>query len=229
MTSESSRAIRLFVVEDQTNILRNQLKLLGASPDLSIVGTALSGESALEEIAKIQPDVVLLDLGLPRMSGIDVTKQVKAAYPKIEILIFTIFDEEDKVLEAVKAGASGYLLKGAPTERIVEAIREVHLGGTVIQPSLARRLLMHFRVPDPEQPDSLPPAPAEPLPKPLSEREQEILQLIAKGVSNNEAAQMLGLSKATIRTHLEHIYRKLDVTNRVEAVTEGLRKGIITM
>lgn len=229
MSPTSAAPIRVFVVEDQTNILRNQLKLLGTSTELTIVGTALSGEIALEEIGKVQPDVVLLDLGLPRMSGIEVTKRVKQSHPKIEILIFTIFDEEDKVLEAVQAGASGYLLKGAPTDRIIEAIKEVHLGGTVIQPSLARRLLRHFRVPDPAQPDSLPPAPAEPLLKPLSEREQEILQLIAKGVSNNEAAQVLGLSKATIRTHLEHIYRKLEVTNRVEAVTEGLRKGIITM
>jgi DNA-binding NarL/FixJ family response regulator len=229
VSPETIAPIRVFVVEDQTNILRNQLKLLGTSTELIIVGTALSGESALEEIAKVQPDVVLLDLGLPRMSGIEVTKHVKKSHPKVEVLIFTIFDEEDKVLDAVRAGASGYLLKGAPTERIIEAIKEVHLGGTVIQPSLARRLLTHFRVADPTQPDSLPPLPTEPLPKPLSEREQEILQLIAKGVSNNEAAQLLGLSKATIRTHLEHIYRKLEVTNRVEAVTEGLRKGIITM
>lgn len=233
MSPPTETPIRVFVVEDQTNILRNQLKLLAASASVSIVGTALSGESALEEIAHVQPDVVLLDLGLPRMSGIDVTKWVKATYPKIEILIFTIFDEEDKVLAAVQAGASGYLLKGAPADRIIEAIKEVHLGGTVIQPSLARRLLKHFRVAEASPPDAsdapAPPPTPEPALKPLSEREQEILQLIAKGVSNNEAAQVLGLSKATIRTHLEHIYRKLEVTNRVEAVTEGLRKGIITV
>jgi DNA-binding NarL/FixJ family response regulator len=182
--------------------------------------------------------VVLLDLGLPRMSGIDVTKVVKAEIPKVEILIFTIFDEEDKVLEAVQAGASGYLLKGTPADKMVEAIKEVAQGGTVIQPSLARRLLKHFRVP--EVPASEAPTPAgpveavpalviEPEGKKLSARETEILQLIAKGVSNSEAAGMLNLSKATIRTHLEHIYRKLEVTNRVEAVTEGLRKGIIQM
>jgi DNA-binding NarL/FixJ family response regulator len=201
--------------------------------------------------------VLLLDLGLPRMSGIDVTRAVKASYPKVEILIFTIFDEEDKVLEAVKAGASGYLLKGATVDKIIEAIKEVRAGGTVIQPNLARRLLRHFRV----DPDAAP-VPAAPLPatpqaeaapmldeeppteveanpaggasdepqlKPLSDREKEILQLIAKGVSNSEAAKLLNLSKATIRTHLEHIYRKLEVTNRVEAVTEGIRKGLISV
>lgn len=241
-----SGPIRVLVVEDQTKILKNQLKLLEGHPELTIVGTALSGESALEEVERLKPDVLLLDLGLPRMSGIDVTREVKAKTPQVEILIFTIFDEEDKVLEAVKAGASGYLLKGAPADKIVEAIKEVSAGGTVIQPNLARRLLRHFRVDlaeglqaaasAPTGATEVPPASAEvaalaeePLLKPLSDREKEILQLIAKGVSNTEAAKLLGLSKATIRTHLEHIYRKLEVTNRVEAVTEGIRKGLISV
>ncbi len=219
--------IRVFVVEDQTKILKNQLKLLEGSPELTIIGTALSGETGLEDVRRLKPDVLLLDLGLPRMSGIDVTRAVKAEMPEIEILIFTIFDEEDKVLEAVKAGASGYLLKGTPADKMVEAIKEVRAGGTVIQPSLARRLLKHFRVGEATPPGNAAPLAEEPEGKKLSARETEILQLIAKGVSNSEAANLLSLSKATIRTHLEHIYRKLEVTNRVEAVTEGLRKGLI--
>lgn len=229
-SSAPHEPIRVFVVEDQTKILKNQLKLLEGSRELTIIGTALSGETGLEDVRRLKPDVLLLDLGLPRMSGIDVTRAVKAEMPEVEILIFTIFDEEDKVLEAVKAGASGYLLKGTPADKMVEAIKEVHAGGTVIQPSLARRLLKHFRVGE-AAPASAAPAPPIPLDegegKKLSARETEILQLIAKGVSNSEAATMLNLSKATIRTHLEHIYRKLEVTNRVEAVTEGLRKGLI--
>lgn len=228
-TAPPSGPVRIYVVEDQTKILKSQLKLLEASSDLVIVGTALSGETAVEEVPKLEPDVLLLDLGLPRMSGIDVTREVKAKCPKVEILIFTIFDEEDKVLEAVKAGASGYLLKGASADRIIEAIKEVRLGGTVIQPNLARRLLKHFRVPQAGEPPP-PPAPVdEPQVRPLSDREREILQLVAKGVSNSEAAKLLNVSKATIRTHLEHIYRKLEVTNRVEAVTEGIRKGIVSV
>ncbi|MFL5344734.1 MAG: response regulator, partial [Hyalangium sp.] len=221
--------IRVFVVEDQTKILKNQLRLLEGHQEIEIIGTALSGEAALEEVPKMMPDVLLLDLGLPRMSGIDVTRAVKASYPKVEILIFTIFDEEDKVLEAVKAGASGYLLKGAPVDKIIEAIKEVRAGGTVIQPNLARRLLRHFRVdpdgaplpatPRPAAPEAAPAPKVEAAPeavpepvavaeeesplKPLSDREKEILQLIAKGVSNSEAAKLLNLSKATIRTHLE--------------------------
>lgn len=223
---QAAAPIRVFVVEDQTKILKNQLKLLESNPELAIVGTALSGETALEEVRRLKPDVLLLDLGLPRMSGIDVTRAVKAELPEIEILIFTIFDEEDKVLEAVQAGASGYLLKGTTADKMIEAIKEVKAGGTVIQPSLARRLLKHFRVGETTTPGA-PALTEEPEGKKLSARETEILQLIAKGISNNEAAQLLSLSKATIRTHLEHIYRKLEVTNRVEAVTEGLRKGLI--
>ncbi|MGC4115705.1 MAG: response regulator transcription factor [Myxococcales bacterium] len=216
--------IRVLVVEDQPKILRNQLKVLESAPEIEIVGTAMNGESALDEIPRCSPDVLLLDLGLPRMSGIDVTREVKARWPKVEILIFTIFDEQNKVLEAIKAGASGYLLKGATSEKIIEAIRDVCAGGTVIQPSLARSLLGHFRANTGEIPMQQVSDEGQ---RPLSDREREILQLIAKGVSNSEAAKVLNLSKATIRTHLEHIYQKLEVTNRVEAVTEGIRKGLI--
>jgi len=231
--------IRVLVVEDQPKILKNQLKLLAAYPEIDIVGTAVSGEAALEEVERSNPEVILCDLGLPGISGMDVTREVKKKHPQIEILIFTIFDEEDKVLEAVKAGASGYLLKGAEADKIVESIKEVKNGGSVIQPNLARSLLRLFMAP---MEGAAPPHPAAPVFQPagsadlprqtetrraLTERELEILQIIAKGLSNNEAAKVLGLSKATIRTHLEHIYQKLDVTNRVEAVTEGIRQGII--
>jgi DNA-binding NarL/FixJ family response regulator len=223
------------VIEDQPKILRNQLKLLEGFKEISIVDTALSGEEAIEKISELEklPDVILCDLGLPQMSGIDVTRWVKVHHPSVEVLMFTVFDEEDKVLEAIRAGASGYLLKGAEASKIVEAIVDVKQGGTVIQPTLARNLLKFFRLPE----EGLPPpgilasderSPAQDTRRrQLTERELECLQMISKGLSNNEAAGVLGLSKATIRTHLEHIYQKLDVTNRVEAVTEGIRQGII--
>lgn len=221
--------IRVMVVEDQPNVLRSQLKLLQEQAGIEVVATALSGEAALEQLAQVEPDVILCDLGLPRMSGIELTRLVKSSHPSVEVLIFTIFDEEEKVLGAVQAGASGYLLKGAPVDRIVEAIRDVHDGGSVIQPNLARKLLRAFHL---REEPSLPTGPAEQLEEPaaaLTAREAEILRLIAKGLSNAEAARVLNLSRATVRTHLEHIYKKLEVTNRVEAVTEGIRKGLIAV
>lgn len=215
---------RVLVVEDQPKILKAQIKLLQAFPEIEVVGEALSGELALEMLPKTRPEVLLCDLGLPGISGIDVTRKVKETHPDIEVLIFTIFDEEEKVTQAILAGAAGYLLKGTPVERIVEAIQDVKAGGAVIQPNLAKALL---RLIGPNgQPEGARVAPT-PATNPLTERELEILQIIAKGLSNNEAANVLGLSKATIRTHLEHIYEKLDVTNRVEAVTEGIRQGFI--
>lgn len=254
-------AIRVLVVEDQPKILKAQIKLLEGFPEIEIVGSALSGESALEEVERTKPEVILCDLGLPQMSGMDVTRVVKQKHPEIEILIFTIFDEEEKVIEAITSGAAGYLLKGAPVEKIVEAIKDVKAGGAVIQPNLARSILRVFHKPVPGRggdSDATPAAGSQIIPAPsggegaqsgsdgdmsggeapsgkidaahvLTDRELEILQIIAKGLSNNEAAKVLGLSKATIRTHLEHIYEKLDVTNRVEAVTEGIRQGIINI
>jgi DNA-binding NarL/FixJ family response regulator len=227
--NDAASTITVTVVEDQPAVLKNQLKILQEAPGITVIGTALSGEAALSLLEKQRPDVLLQDLGLPRMSGIDVTRAVKRRWPEVEVLVFTIFDEEDKVIEAVKAGASGYLLKGAPGEKVIDAIREVNAGGSVIQPNLARRLLRHFRVEE----DAVAPAVralrAEPPIRPLTDREIEILRFIAKGLSNREAAGVLGVSRATVRTHLEHIYDKLEVTNRVEAVTEGLRIGLIEM
>ena len=207
--------IRLLIVEDQPGILAKQKRLLENYQELEVVGTARDGALALELIKSLKPDVVLLDLGLPDMDGIQVTREVRGSFPSVEILIYTIFDEEERVLQAVRAGASGYLLKGTPAERVVEAVKEVHQGGSVIQPRLARRLLQHFQtIQDPDAPR-------------LTPRETEILQVIAKGLSNRAAGETLGVSRATVRTHLEHIYAKLEVSNRTEAVTEAIRRGII--
>ncbi len=210
------RPIRLLLIEDQPTILEKQRRLLEGFPQLEIVGSARDGRTGLELIRALEPQVVLLDLGLPDLDGLEVVREVKARQPAVEILIFTIFEEEARVLEAVRAGASGYLLKGTPAERIVEAIGEVSRGGSVIQPQLARRLLRHFQTEAASTSASA-----------LTPRETEILQLIARGLSNRDAAETLGLSRATVRTHLEHIYAKLEVSNRTEAVTEAIRRGII--
>jgi DNA-binding NarL/FixJ family response regulator len=219
MTEESQRAqrpIRVVMVEDEPTILAQQRRLLAAyTEQIEIVGTARDGKSALAAIERHTPDVVLLDLGLPDIDGIEVTRRVKARWPEIDLLIFTIFDDEARVLEAVQAGASGYLLKGVPAERMVEALVDVGAGGSVIQPKLARSLLRRLQA-----------APQDAQTR-LTARETEILNLIAKGMSNRQAAETLGISRATVRTHLEHIYGKLEVSSRTEAVTEAIRQGII--
>jgi DNA-binding NarL/FixJ family response regulator len=215
--------IRLLVVEDQPQILRHQLKLLEGFPDIELCGSARDGAEALRVLDEARPDVVLLDLGLPGLSGIEVTREILRRRPGTEVLIWTVFEEEDKVLDAIRAGASGYLLKGTPAARLVEAIREVRSGGSIIQPQLARRLLRRFK-----------PSPATEAPgevgagaRSLSPREREILKLLARGLSNADVARALSVSRATVRTHLEHIYEKLEVSNRTEAVTEGIRQGLI--
>lgn len=227
--------IRLFIIEDQPAILKAQVKLLSSYKDIEIVGFALSGEEGIEKLSILPeaPHVVLCDLGLPKMSGILVTKKIKELNPKIEVLIFTVFEDEENVLAAIQAGASGYLLKGAEAHKIYEALCDVVQGGTVIQPSLARRLLKYFAMPLEGTPPTVLQSDKNSrkteLGMVLSVRELECLQIIAKGLNNTEAAEVLGISTTTIRTHLEHIYQKLDVNNRLEAVTEGIRQGIIKL
>jgi DNA-binding NarL/FixJ family response regulator len=213
---ETKQPIRVVMVEDEPTILAQQQRLLAAYTDqIEIVATARDGKSAIAAIEQHTPDVVLLDLGLPDIDGIEVTRRVKARWPEIDLLIFTIFDDEARVLEAVQAGASGYLLKGVPADRMVEALVDVGAGGSVIQPKLARSLLRRLQ-PTPQDPRAR-----------LTAGETEILNLIAKGLSNRRAAETLGISPATVRTHLEHIYGKLEVSSRTEAVTEAIRQGII--
>lgn len=225
--------IKLFIIEDQPAILKQQIKMFESFNDIEIVGFALSGEDAIEKIVMygVSPSVILCDLGLPNMSGIEVTKRIKDVYPQTEILIFTVFEEEDQVLRAIQAGASGYLLKDAAIEKIHDAIVEVFNGGTIIQPSLARKLLKYFALPVDGTPEHrlLKNVNSDDRTPLLTIRELECLQMIAKGLSNHEAASVLKLSKSTIRTHLEHIYQKLEVSNRVEAITEGIRQGIINL
>ncbi len=215
--------IKVYIVEDQINILKTQTKLLSRYEEIEIIGYSLSSKNVLKDLEKLKPDVILMDLGLPDIDGVELTEMVKNKFPEIEILIFTIFEEEEKVVKAIQSGANGYILKGAPADRILYAIKAVHKGGSFIQPSLARILLKYFKLPSNQNM-----FPEEEKIK-LTKREQETLQLIAKGFSNNEIANILGISKSTVRTHLEHIYQKMDVTNRVEAITEGYKRGMVEL
>ena len=216
--------IRVLILEDHVAMLKNLSKLIRNSKNTELVFAAMSAEEAIVILDRLEnlPDVILCDISLPKMNGIDFCRYIKVKYPQIEVLMLTVSEDEDQVLEAVRRGAAGYLIKGVEGSKIIEAIQDVHEGGSVIQPSLARKLLQHFK---PAIQTAHPHSEA--YRRSLTERELECLQIVAKGLSNCEAANVLGLSKATIRTHLEHIYQKLDVCNRVEAVTEGLRQGLI--
>jgi DNA-binding NarL/FixJ family response regulator len=224
--------IRLFIIEDEP-MIENQIKMLGKNSLINIIGTAVSDDQAISILKahKLSPHVILCDLDLPSMNSLKTIEAIKKLDPKCEILVFLDDHQEDCLIEAIEAGASGYLLKTCDQQKIYQAIIDIFHGGTVIEPFFARKLLKYFRSPSKNKKlkYSLSLAKSPDLNDLLTLREQECLQIIAKGLSNHEAALVLNLSKATIRTHLEHIYQKLEVNNRVEAVTEGIRQGIINL
>jgi DNA-binding NarL/FixJ family response regulator len=213
--------VRLFVVEDQPALLRNLVKALGLYPELELVGTSQDGEQAVGAIVACRPQLVLLDLELPGIDGIEVTRRVKARAPEVEILILTSFDDEQKVYEAISAGASGYLVKRVGPEKIRSAVHEVLAGGTVLEPLIARRFWNYFNAvrADPEAPKQNPWG--------LSEQEFEVLRFVAKGLSNAEVGQVMSIERRTVRTHLSHIYRKMNVNTHVEAVVLALKAGMV--
>ncbi len=217
MTAER---IELVVVEDDPRMMKTLVRLLGTYEEFEVVGSAMSGDAAVQTVEALLPQLVLLDLELPGLDGIEVTRRIKATNSGIEILILTSFEDELKVYQAVQAGAGGYLVKRLATEKIRESIHEVLDGGTVIEPQLARRFWNHFK--------SVQGKPQEPELEPLEPIERDILQMIARGLTNQETGEVLALERRTVRTHLSHIYRKLGTNARAEAVTIALRKGLIT-
>ncbi len=214
---------RIFVVEDQPTLLKNLVKVLGTFPELELVGTAPDGETAVEDIVRVRPQLVLLDLELPGFNGIEVTKRVKRRAPEVEILILTSFEDEQKVYEAIQAGASGYLVKRVGPEKIRSGIREVMEGGTVLEPIIARKFWNYFQsvqARPPQKPQN---------PWGLTPVEFDVLRYVAKGLSNAEVGQVMTLERRTVRTHLSHIYRKMGVHSHVEAVVMALRAGIVDL
>ncbi len=211
--------IPIFAVEDSVATLRALGKLLAAQPLVQLVGTAASGEEALRRVAGAAPRVVLMDLELPGQSGIETTRALKQEQPGLEVLVLTSFEDEDHVFDAMRAGAAGYVVKGASAQKLIAAIVEVDQGGTVIEPRLARRFWQFFKgVQAPPQAKTT-----------LSPLETDILFAIAKGLSNAEVGQVVHLDRRTVRTHLGHIYEKLGVTGHVAAVIEALKRGLVEL
>lgn len=209
--------IRVLIVDDHP-VVRDGLRgVLTAEPDLAVVGEAGDGAEALARLAATSPeepvDVVLMDLRMPVMGGVEAIKELRRNGSAPRVLVLTTFDTDRDVLPAIEAGATGYLLKDTPREELLRAVRAAHRGEAVLSPAVAGRLMGQVRSPAEEA---------------LSARELEVLQLVAGGATNREAARKLFISEATIKTHLLHIYAKLDVRDRASAVSAAYRRGLLT-
>jgi NarL family two-component system response regulator LiaR len=207
--------IRVLVVDDHAIVRKGTRALLAEVADMEVVGEAENGQEAVDQAEILRPDVILMDLVMPVMDGIEATRQITVGQPDIRILALTSFAADDKVFPAIKAGALGYLLKHADPEELVDAIRRVYHGEPSLHPSIARKVLYEVRRPSKKTPT----------PDPLTEREIEVLRLVAQGMSNQEIADQLSIAEVTVRTHVSNILRKLHLANRVQAALYALREG----
>jgi DNA-binding NarL/FixJ family response regulator len=213
--------IRVLLADDQAMVRAGFRLILSAEPDITVVGEAADGTQAVAAARRLRPDVTLMDVRMPRMDGIDATRRLAAEDPPLtRVIVLTTFDVDAHVYDALRAGASGFLLKNAPPEELVEAIRLVAAGGALLDPAVTRRVIEEFaRSP---APGPLPAAVAS-----LTEREREVLQLVAQGLSNAEIAATLFVSEATVKTHVARLLGKLGLRDRVQAVVFAYERGLV--
>jgi DNA-binding NarL/FixJ family response regulator len=214
--------IRILLVDDQ-KLMREGLRiLLELEPDLRVVGEASDGNAALTAYADVRPDVVLMDVRMPGMDGVEATWRLRERWPDVRVIILTTFDDEAYVFEGLRAGALGYLLKDVSGQELANAVRKVAEGGALIEPSVARKVLAEFaRLAPPSR------APESGLPEPLSERENEILRLMSLGLSNREIAQRLSLAEGTVKNYVTAILQKLGVRDRTQAAIRARELGVV--
>lgn len=212
--------IRVLIADDHTPFRDGLRALLRSEPDIEMVGEAATGREAEALAATLQPDVILMDLHMPEVSGIEATHTILATSPHISILVLTMFEDDDSVFAALQAGARGYLLKGALKAEILRALRGVSLGEAIFGPTIAKRLMSYFATLKPATHAS----PIQPFPE-LTEREQEILALIAQHLTNTEIAERLVLSPKTVRNHVSNIFSKLQVATRAHAIIRAREAG----
>ncbi len=219
MTEPAQTPIRILIVDDHAVVREGLRALIEAKPDMELVGESEDGVEAVLMARTLKPDVILLDLLMPRMDGIEAIGEIKQENPHARILILTSFAADDKVFPAIKAGAAGYLLKDSSSQALIQAIREVHQGKSSLHPTIARKLIREFSRPSTA-------APAENL---LTEREVAVLKLIAGGLSNQEIAETLVISERTVSSHVSNILEKLHLTNRTQAAVYALREGLASL
>jgi len=216
--------IRTMIVDDHALFRRGLEMVLEEEQDIELVGQASDGAEAVEKAAESLPDVVLMDIRMPRSSGIEACRAMKEAAPSAKIVILTISDEEEDLFEAIRAGASGYLLKDIPLDEVADAVRAVHGGQSLINPSMAGKLLTEFATlakrDDGERAQEVPP------PR-LTDREMQVLKLIARGMNNRDIAKELFISENTVKNHVRNILEKLQIHSRMEAVMIAVREKLI--
>jgi two-component system, NarL family, response regulator LiaR len=211
--------IRVLIVDDHTIVRKGIKALLAETSDIQVVGEASNGLDATQLSKQLEPDVILMDLLMPKMDGIEATRQISAQQPQAHVLVLTSFVGDEKIFPAIKAGAYGYLLKDSEPSELIRSIRMVYRGEPSLAPIIARKMMQEIQ----EQPA------VKPSPESLTAREVEVLQLIAKGLSNEEIAAQLVISEVTVRTHISHLLAKLHLATRVQATLYALREGITSL
>ena len=214
--------IKILIADDHAVVREGTRQILEQEADLDVVAEAADGEEAVKLAGEFKPDVAIIDIAMPKLDGIQATRQIKALYPTIVVLILTAYDDDQFVFSFLEAGAAGYLLKSVRGHELIDAVRAVYNGESVLHPSIARKVLNRF-MSAPNKPEKLEAA------KLLSEREIDVLRLATRGMSNQDIANELCLSLRTVQAHLGHIFNKLQVGSRTEAVVHALKEGWITL